>query len=99
MGHYYTPNEKDRTNPLAWPYHATEEDVKGLPPHYLAMDELDPLRDEGLAYYHKLTAAGVTVAAHVTLGVAHGSWGIFRQAIPEIYQSQVDSIAAFAKRV
>ncbi|KAK3110192.1 hypothetical protein LTR53_015780 [Teratosphaeriaceae sp. CCFEE 6253] len=99
MGHYYTPTEQDSTNPLAWPYHATEEDVRGLPPHYLAMDELDPLRDEGMAYYHKLSAAGVTVAAHVNLGVAHGSWGIFRQAIPEIFQAAVDSIAAFAKRV
>ncbi|TKA72552.1 hypothetical protein B0A55_07755 [Friedmanniomyces simplex] len=95
MGHYYTPNEKDSTKPLAWPYHANEEDVKRLPPHYLAMDELDPLRDEGMAYYHKLSAAGVTVAAHVNLGVAHGSWGIFGQAIPEMFQAAVDSILYF----
>ncbi|TKA71851.1 hypothetical protein B0A55_09828 [Friedmanniomyces simplex] len=99
MGHYYTPSEKDSTNPLAWPYHATEDDVKGLPPHYLVMDELDPLRDEGMAYYRKLSAAGVSVAAHVNLGTAHGSWGIFRQAIPEFYGAAIDSIAAFAKRV
>ncbi|KAK3646289.1 hypothetical protein LTR56_008640 [Elasticomyces elasticus] len=99
MGHYYTPNEKDSTNPLAWPYHATVEELKGLPPFYVAVDELDPLRDEGMAFYHKLSAAGVDVAAHMNLGVAHGSWGIFRQAIPEFFDAAVASIAAFAKRV
>lgn len=98
-GHYYTPEEKDKTNPLAWPYHATSEDLKGLPPHYILMDELDPLRDEGNAYYRKLAAAGVPVTARVNLGTLHGSALIFRQALPEYHNSVVDSIAAFAKRL
>ncbi|KAK5120718.1 hypothetical protein LTR85_006076 [Meristemomyces frigidus] len=98
-GHYYTPNAKDKANPLAWPYHATADDLKGLPPHYLLMDELDPLRDEGNAYYRKLNDAGVPVTAHVNLGTLHGSALIFRQAMPEVHYAVVDSIAAFAKRL
>jgi acetyl esterase/lipase len=99
MAHYYSPDEKDKTNPLAWPYFATEEDLKGLPPHYIDVDELDPLRDEGLAYYRKLSHAGVAVHGNIKLGVAHGSWGIWGAAFPEVYQGAIDSIAAFAKRV
>ena len=34
-------------NPLAWPYHATQEDLSDLPPHVIYVNELDPLRDEG----------------------------------------------------
>lgn len=97
MGHYYTPNDADKTNPLAWPYHATMEDVMGLPPHVLVMDELDPLRDEGIAYYRKLLAAGVSVHGSVNLGVTHGSSLIFRQALPDLHVSTIEQIVAFAK--
>jgi acetyl esterase len=52
-------SEGDNTrNPLAWPYWATSEDLKGLPPHVVSVNELDPLLDEGMAYYHKLLHAG-----------------------------------------
>lgn len=66
MSFYYSGD--DIRNPLAWPYHASIEDCVGLPPHVLAMDELDPLRDEGMAYHRKLLAAGVEVNAQVNLG-------------------------------
>jgi len=99
MGHYYTPTKEDSTNPLAWPYHATEEELRGLPPHRLVMDELDPLRDEGMAYYRKLVAAGVEAAAQVNLGVTHAAGLMFRQALPEVHHAVVDSVVAFAKRV
>jgi acetyl esterase/lipase len=32
---------------LAWPSFSTVEDLKGLPPHCISVNELDPLRDEG----------------------------------------------------
>ena len=38
--------------------HASASDLTGLPPHVISVNELDPLRDEGLAYYRKLLAAG-----------------------------------------
>ncbi|KAK0891802.1 hypothetical protein LTR91_023433 [Friedmanniomyces endolithicus] len=95
---YYTES-KDATNPLAWPYYASEKDLIGLPPHILLMDELDPLRSEGQAFFRKLTAAGVSVLASVTLGTTHGSSLMFRAALPELHNGTVASIAAFAKRV
>nr|POE59790.1 carboxylesterase nlhh [Quercus suber] len=97
MAHYYTPNQADKTNPLAWPYFATQEDLTGLPPHILAMDELDMLRDEGMAFYRKLFAAGVTVAAHMNLGITHGASLIFRQALPEVHNHAIRDITSFAK--
>ena len=30
-----------------------------MPPHVVSVNELDPVRDEGLAYYRKLLHAGV----------------------------------------
>ena len=43
---------------LAWPSFATVEDLKGLPPHCISVNELDPLRDEGLDHARKLVRAG-----------------------------------------
>lgn len=97
MGWYYAPNEADKVNPLAWPYHASSEDLKGLPPYILVMDELDPLRDEGIAFGRKLIAAGVSVTSSVNLGVTHGSSLIFRQALPELHYTTISNIVAFAR--
>ena len=36
-------------NPLAWPRFATRQDVEGLPPTVVSVNECDPLRDEGLS--------------------------------------------------
>ena len=44
----------DSINPLAWPLFATIEDLNGLPPHVISVNELDPLRDERLLYYKKM---------------------------------------------
>ena len=46
-------------NPLAWPSFATREDVEGLPPVVISVNECDPLRDEGIAFYRLLLGAGV----------------------------------------
>ena len=95
MAYYYSGEDKE--NPLAWPYFASIEDCKGLPPHILAMDELDPLRDEGMAYYRKLLAAGVEAHAQVNLGVVHATSLIFRKLLPEVHNAAIRSITSFAK--
>lgn len=92
---YYGPN--DLENPHAWPYHASVDELKGLPPVVLDMGELDPLRDEGLIFYQKLGAAGVQVEAKVTSGVIHGAALVLRKAIPEVHNGAVRDIVAFAK--
>jgi acetyl esterase/lipase len=95
--HFYSPAPEDRSNPLAWPYHASQQDVKGLPPHILVMDELDPFRDEGVNYARRLAEAGVSVRGIVNLGVPHGTSLALRAYIPENNAGAVSDIAAFAK--
>ena len=93
----YDPNGKNEKNPLAWPYHATEQDLHGLPPHFIWTNELDPLRDEGIAFYRKLLAAGVSVSGQTTLGTCHAAETIFPDVVPEITSSLAGSIERFAK--
>ncbi|MDG2114124.1 MAG: alpha/beta hydrolase, partial [Actinomycetota bacterium] len=41
-------------DPLAWPSFATTDDVAGLPPTIISVNECDPLRDEGINFYRLL---------------------------------------------
>ncbi len=92
----YDPTGVHSTDPLAWPYHATTEDLAGLPPHVISVNELDPLRDEGIAYYRKLLAAGVPAAGRLVLGTCHAGDCIFGAAMPDVQRETLDSITAFA---
>ena len=90
----------DRTNPLAWPLHATADDLTGLPPHVISVNELSiPLRDEGLAYYRKLAAAGNSVQARTVNGTCHAGDVIFRGAMPELYAATAAALRDFAYSV
>jgi acetyl esterase len=66
----YCPDPKDLANPRAAPLMAPRHD--GLPPAYIAVAELDPLRDSGLAYAAALRAAGVPVVLDTGPGLIHG---------------------------
>ena len=48
------------------------EDLAGLPPAYLAVAGFDPLRDEALAYAHRLREAGVLTECRLHRGLIHG---------------------------
>lgn len=97
MAKAYTPNPADTRNPLAWPYHATAGDVTGLPPHVISVNELDPLRDEGLAYYRKLLAAGVPALARTVNGTFHAAETNWFGAIPDIARATLRDVAGFAR--
>ena len=96
MVRMYDPTGANAENPLCWPYFATEEDLRGLPPHVISVDELDPLRDEGQAYFHKLLHAGVPAVGRINLGLVHAAEMLFRQAVPRDYLATVRDINQFA---
>ncbi|MGW0084340.1 alpha/beta hydrolase [Streptomyces sp. NPDC003393] len=55
----YTTDPAERAQITASPLRATLEDLRGLPPAFVVVDENDVLRDEGEAYARKLIQAGV----------------------------------------
>ncbi|MDE2597364.1 MAG: chloramphenicol hydrolase [Sphingomonadales bacterium] len=57
-------------------------DLTGLPPATVLTAEFDPLRDEGMAYAERLTAAGVAVEAEIAPGMIHGFFSLF-EAVPD----------------
>ena len=91
----YGIEELERRNPLAWPGFATTEELKGLPPVVVSVNECDPLRDEGIGFYRKLLAAGVPAACRQVMGTIHGT-EIFPLRCPEISRETARSIVDFA---
>jgi acetyl esterase len=83
-------------NPLAWPSFATEDDVRGLPPTVISVNECDPLRDEGIEFYRLLLRAGVAARGKVMLGTSHGQ-EIFSISCPDVSADTALSIADFAR--
>jgi acetyl esterase len=67
----YTPNQEDRKKSAASPLSATVEELNGLPPTLIVVDENDVLRDEGEAYARKLIQSGVDVTAVRLLATFH----------------------------
>jgi acetyl esterase len=67
----YAPDHAARFEITASPNRATVEQVRGLPPTYLCVDEADVLRDEGEAYAAKLRSAGVPVTTVRYDGTVH----------------------------
>ena len=96
MASTYDIEGKNRDNPLCWPYRATVEDLHGLPPHVISVNELDPLRDEGLAYYRRLLSAGVAGYSRTVNGTIHAADVLFLSAIPEVCAATIRDIKGFA---
>ncbi len=90
----YGIDDFDRGNPLAWPGFATEDDVRGLPPVMISVNECDPLRDEGIEFYRLLLRAGVPARCRQVMGTIHGT-EVLPFMCPEISRDTAASIAAF----
>jgi acetyl esterase len=67
----YAPNVTDRKKTMASPLAATTEQLKGLPPALVIVDENDVLRDEGEEYARKLIQAGVETTIVRVLATMH----------------------------
>jgi acetyl esterase len=67
----YLPEAHRRSEPFASPLRASEEQLAGLPPAFVIVDEADVLRDEGEAYAARLRAAGVAVTTVRYDGITH----------------------------
>ncbi|KAL0577334.1 hypothetical protein V5O48_004658 [Marasmius crinis-equi] len=71
---WYKPDPSDpRASPLLFPSH------RGLPPAFVQIVGLDPLRDEGLLYEKMLRESGVKTKLEIYPGVPHA----FELAVPE----------------
>src|ERR1700733_6103965 len=83
-------------NPLAWPSFATREDVEGLPPTVISVNECDPLRDEGIAFYRLLMNSGVSARCCQVMGACHGIEILLPAICPDIARSTASDIANLA---
>ena len=92
----YGIEEFERGNPLAWPGFATVEELRGLVPTVISVNECDPLRDEGIEFYRKLLQAGVPARCRQVMGTTHGV-EIFAVACPEISRETAALIARFCR--
>lgn len=86
----------EEKNPLAWPDFATTGDVIGFPPTVINVNECDPLRDEGIAFYRLLLQSGVPARGRVRLGTFHGA-DLATALCPEISHETASDLATFAR--
>ena len=92
----YGIEELEKKNPLAWPSFATEQDVAGLVPTVISVNEFDPLRDEGIEFYRLLLRAGVPARCRQIMGTTHGA-DIAVGVCPDIGRETAASIAQFCR--
>lgn len=57
--HMYGKAAYEARDACAWPVFASIDDLRGLPPVFVSLNECDPLKDEGLEFYRKCLQAGV----------------------------------------
>ena len=59
--------------------------LENLPPFTITVNELDPLRDEGLDFSKRLKEAGGKVSTKIIKGTVHAAENIFPLGIPDIH--------------
>ena len=96
MATAYDPDGLGASNPLVWPLTASLDDLSGLPPHVISVNELDPLHDEGVAFLRKLYLARVPAVGRAVLGTAHASDVSMAATLPDVYLETAKSVYEFA---
>ena len=90
----YGQDAYDRKDILAWPGFATPDDLEGLCRCVISVNECDPLRDEGIAFYRTALAAGVDVQCRQVMGTVHGG-DLTMSVVPSLTMETLRSIAGF----
>jgi acetyl esterase/lipase len=93
----YTTDPKQRAEITASPNQASIEQLTGLPPTYLCVDEADPLRDEGEAYAAKLRSAGVPVTTVRYDGIIHDFMLLNALSETRATRAAIDQATAFLR--
>lgn len=96
--HAYGMEAFEAKNPLAWPIFASKDDLAGLPPTMISLNECDPLRDEGLELYRRMLEAGVSARCRQVMGTAHGS-EIVPMVCPDISRDTAANMRQFMRSV
>lgn len=91
----YDPAKRNEHNPLAWPWFASRADFAGFPRTVLTVDELDPLRDEGLAVARKMAEAGVCVDSRVNAGMMHSA-ALWQGELSDLNEACLGDVKSFA---
>jgi acetyl esterase len=97
MASLYDPDRSHKDDPTCWAGAATLDDLTGMPPHVISINELDPLRDEDLDYFRRLTHAGVSAVGRIIPGTAHGIDVMLPIEMPDVYAATVRDISGFAR--
>ena len=96
MGAVYDSSGETAEDPLCWPSRASGDDLTGLPPHVISVNELDPLRDEGIAYQRRLVERGVSAVGRTVNGTVHGAEVFLAAAHPDVSAATIRDIHGFA---
>jgi acetyl esterase len=97
MGTIYDPTGEHSRDATAFAGMATDEELSGLPPHVISVNELDPLRDEGLTYYRRLVRAGVPAVGRLVAGTCHGGDLLLPGIMPDVFAASMRDVSGFAK--
>jgi acetyl esterase len=96
MGTLYDPLATHSDDALCWPQRASDADLAGLPAHVISVNELDPLRDEGLSYQRRLLRNGVSAVGRMVAGTVHAGDVFFAAAMPDVYAATIRDVRGFA---
>ncbi|AFM15523.1 esterase/lipase [Mycolicibacterium chubuense NBB4] len=96
LGSLYDPDGRHARDAACWASVAAEDELSGLPPHVISVNELDPLRDEGLQYYRRLLRAGVPAVGRMVAGTCHGGDLLLASVMPEVFGASIRDVSGFA---
>lgn len=95
----YLPGRAGGSDVPATAAPARAEDLRGLPPTYLDVGDLDLFRDETLAYAARLAVAAVPIELHVRPGLPHAGEGLApdAQLSREIIQTRIRALSRLGR--